>query len=549
MSKLIVNEIEKYDAGQLAITTGTNVSIGSDLTVSGSIVGTLSTAAQTNITSVGTLSSLSVSGDLTVDTTTLYVDSANNRVAVGTTNAQQKLHIQDAGAVSIRLNDSTTNYWDLTNNSNLIFSRGGTERMRIDSSGNVGIGTSSPAYKLAVERSESFLFYGETDATSGSVFRLRSNGGATNILEVQADGNVGIGTGTPTERLQVESNINARHALRIHNANSGASATSELVIDSTGNNFYIKTYPDADTSNANRTDIGTTAGGGYLTFTTGVSERMRIDSSGRVSIAKTSATESFEVNGSINSTFQSNSFNTGAKRTFMDCYAEGNVSRIGAMSGASTDGMDLALYSSPSGSTGTAERMRITSDGTINLAQISQRVVNLSDVAMAVGSNATGAQIRFQPQTDNAVDLGSSGVRWDDVYATNGSIITSDANEKQQIEELDEAELRVATRIKGLVRKFKWNSAVEKKGDDARIHVGVIAQDVKAAFEAEGLEADKYSLFTSNTWWEKEVTEVDSEGVETIKIQNLEEYEEGATERTRLGVRYTELLAFVIAAL
>jgi hypothetical protein len=42
MSKLIVNEIEKYDAGQLTITTGTNVSIGSNLTVGGTIAGSFS---------------------------------------------------------------------------------------------------------------------------------------------------------------------------------------------------------------------------------------------------------------------------------------------------------------------------------------------------------------------------------------------------------------------------------------------------------------------------------------------------------------------------
>jgi hypothetical protein len=52
------------------------------LTANTSITGTLATAAQTNITSVGTLSSLVVSGDLTVDTNTLFVDSTNNRVGI-----------------------------------------------------------------------------------------------------------------------------------------------------------------------------------------------------------------------------------------------------------------------------------------------------------------------------------------------------------------------------------------------------------------------------------------------------------------------------------
>ena len=51
------------------------------LTATG-FAGTLQTAAQTNITSVGTLSALSVSGDLAVDTNVLKVDTSNNRVGI-----------------------------------------------------------------------------------------------------------------------------------------------------------------------------------------------------------------------------------------------------------------------------------------------------------------------------------------------------------------------------------------------------------------------------------------------------------------------------------
>ena len=46
----------------------TSVGTLTGLTVSGNIAGTLTTAAQTNITSLGTLSALTISGDLTVDT-------------------------------------------------------------------------------------------------------------------------------------------------------------------------------------------------------------------------------------------------------------------------------------------------------------------------------------------------------------------------------------------------------------------------------------------------------------------------------------------------
>jgi hypothetical protein len=166
---------------------------------------------------------------------------------------------------------------------------------------------------------------------------------------------------------------------------------------------------------------------------------------------------------------------------------------------------------------------------------------------------------------DNAIDLGYPSARFDDIYATNGTIQTSDRNEKQDIESLSDAETRVAVAAKGLLRKFRWQSAVEEKGDEARIHFGIIAQDLQDAFTAEGLDAGDYAMFISSTWWETQ-TEVaaveaveateDTEAVEAVEAytridtyHTAEEAPEGATEITRLGVRYSELLAFIIAAI
>jgi hypothetical protein len=128
---------------------------------------------------------------------------------------------------------------------------------------------------------------------------------------------------------------------------------------------------------------------------------------------------------------------------------------------------------------------------------------------------------------DDVFDLGTSTSRFDDVFATNGTINTSDGDEKQDIEELTEAEQRVAVAVKGLLRKFRWKSRVEEKGDDARIHFGIIAQDLQAAFEVEGLDAGRYAMFINSTWTDEETGE----------------------ERSRMGVRYNELLAFIIAAI
>jgi len=186
---------------------------------------------------------------------------------------------------------------------------------------------------------------------------------------------------------------------------------------------------------------------------------------------------------------------------------------------------------------------------------------------------------RLGTANDNTNDLGGATFRFDDIYATNGTIQTSDRNEKQDIEELTEAEQRVAVAAKSLLRKFRWKDAVEEKGDDARIHFGIIAQDLQAAFEAEGLDAGRYAMFIYSEWWETYTdvpaveavdavyeTVTDEEGNETQVLvseaveakeaytrtdtyDTEEEAPEGAVKKSRMGVRYSELLAFIIAAI
>ena len=93
------------------------------------------------------------------------------------------------------------------------------------------------------------------------------------------------------------------------------------------------------------------------------------------------------------------------------------------------------------------------------------------------------------------------------------------SNEKQQIQDLSEAELAVARSIKKLIKKFKFNSDVLVEGNNAKFVFGVIAQEVQDAFAAGGLDIFKYNI----------VSVIGPNG--------------------RLGVSYDQLLAFVIAAL
>lgn len=143
-----------------------------------------------------------------------------------------------------------------------------------------------------------------------------------------------------------------------------------------------------------------------------------------------------------------------------------------------------------------AERFRITSNGTV------------------------------QPGADSTQNFGAAGTRWATIFASTGTINTSDANEKQDFTNASDAEKRVALAIKNKLGKFKFKDAYAVKGDDARWHFGAYAQDVQAAFIAEGLDPTQYAMFCSDTWTT----------------------DNGVTQ-TRLGLRYDEVLACILSAL
>lgn len=159
--------------------------------------------------------------------------------------------------------------------------------------------------------------------------------------------------------------------------------------------------------------------------------------------------------------------------------------------------------------------------------------VDIFSSPTGVGSGA------FTPGSDNLVSLGSGSLRWSQLYAGTNVINTSDEREKQQIRSLSEAEKKVAIKLKSLVKVFKFNNAVEAKGENARIHVGVIAQEIVAAFESEGLDATKYGLLCYDEW-DEQPEEKDSDG------NIIQEYIPAGN---RYGIRYDQLLAFIISAI
>jgi len=103
-----------------------------------------------------------ITGDLTVDTNTLFVDASANRVGIGTTNLDSALHVQTpnshcsitlersekaTGQVGLDLNGGTDGkFWYLTQlagSDNLTFHDTDAARVTFEHGGNVGIGTAT----------------------------------------------------------------------------------------------------------------------------------------------------------------------------------------------------------------------------------------------------------------------------------------------------------------------------------------------------------------------------------------------------------------------
>jgi len=329
---------------------------------------------------------------------------------------------------------------------------------------------------------------GGASAAAGTFTTFTSTGiddnATSTAITIDSSQNVGIG-GSPvsgSRRLMVKDSGDVRVDIR-----SGAD-TNLGAIDF------------SDTSNTARGQLVYDHNDDSMQFKTLSAERMRIDSSGNLLVGKDTTSGSVTGVGL---------YNSGLLEVVVDGDVAATLKRL------NSDGEILRF------------RKDGTTVGSIGAYSGYLYIANNNGDGLALQNNSFRPSTATGANQDNVIDLGLLASRFDDIYATNGTIQTSDLNEKQDIEALSEAEQRVAVAAKGLLRKFRWKSAVEEKGDDARVHFGIIAQDLQAAFEAEGLDAGDYGMFIHSTWTDEETGE----------------------ERSRMGVRYSELLAFIIAAI
>ena len=354
---------------------------------------------------------------LTVDTTTLAVDSTNNRVGIGTSSPSSLLHLSSAGSTVLNVeatgaNDSrlritsgnsNTSYVEFADpddvdtgeiryehaTNNMQFrTAGNAERMRIDSSGRVGIGTSSPSAKLDVDGQGCFK-KNYSYASTNYHIKLKSTHGNGISSYI---GNVASG-----DRMNISAG-GYYYGASLYQLTDGATGMGTINIGDDGTLTYQST-------------TGATANS-----TVNPSERMRIDSSGNIGLRATANV--------VSSTSGSGAW-----------VSNGNYVAI-AREGTSS--AHPALYLNQTGVTGQVLQFR--KDGT------------------SVGS-----------------------------ISTNGSSLPSDRNFKRNIESLDLGLDFVAS-----LNPVTYNYKLDEEGQP--VMTGLIAQEVEESLTAAGVEKNSMTL-------------------------------------------------------
>lgn len=284
-----------------------------------------------------------------------------------------------------------------------------------------------------------------------------------------------------------------------------------------------------------------------------------------------------DMHTSTNTIFQNNSYrgpaDSGGKyyAKFTDCTGCKSVYNVTDVDGSSvnsiTNGTDAILSNQTIQQRGFASQVDVptawnTSVGfkrvSTGLGFFCEESTNTPAEVFTAKPITGGIMLEFGtdllPKTTNTLNIGSASYKWKEIFASTGTINTSDKREKQHIQEIDDRVFKAWEKVS--FKQFLFKNAVSEKGENARIHFGLIAQQVKKAFEDEGLDGFKYGLLCYDEWDDiyADTKIIDKEATYDKETGKLLTPEVSHYEKTIIkpagnayGIRYTEALALECA--
>jgi hypothetical protein len=209
---------------------------------------------------------VSVTGDLAVDTDTLFVDASADRVGINTSSPQVDFHVDNASTngvaristsnagsyAQLQLVNQSGNYWYQTivsDNSYRLYN--GSDRLTILSGGDVGLGTESPEIRLSVTDTYNGSALTSNDIPAVQIINEQGSYTADNVLGVLGFGkSQGFASGVRAGMVahysgtgSQSSNVGAYLSFRT-SADGAGDSTERARIDSSGNLLVGRTGTD-----------------------------------------------------------------------------------------------------------------------------------------------------------------------------------------------------------------------------------------------------------------------------------------------------------------